>query len=122
MLSEALIVVENASEQRNTKRARVNWPISIWHPKASRFFTGRSVDISRGGVLITLPMKVPVREGQNLEINFPRNEALAKEKGRFARIKTAKVVRVDRSEAIISTNVKVGLEFREITEQAAQTT
>ena len=109
------IVTLNACEQRNSRRARVNWPISVWHPKASRFFNGRSVDISRCGALIVLSMKVPVSEGQDLEVNFPRNETLAKEKGRFARTKTAKVVRVDRSKAVESTKVKVGLEFREIT-------
>lgn len=107
---------ENVCEQRNAKRAKVNWPISIWHPKASRFFNGRSIDISCRGALITLSMKVPVSEGQDLEVNFPRNKALAKEKGRFARIKTAKVVRIDRSKAVESTNVEVGLEFRDITE------
>ncbi len=100
-----------AEEKRQADRSEVDWPVSVWHPKASRFFNGRSVDISSTGALVTLSMKVPVKEGQDIEINFPRNMNLAKEKGRFARIKTARVIRIDRSKAMRSSNVKVGLEF-----------
>ena len=42
-------------------------------------------------------MTAPVRTGHLVELNFPRTMALAKQKGQFARIKIAKIVRIDRS-------------------------
>ena len=98
-------------EQRHTERTAVSWPVSIWHPKATRFFNGQSINVSSDGALIVLPMKVPVREGQNLELNFPRSETLARLKGRFARIKKARVIRIDRRDASRQATIKVGLEF-----------
>ncbi|MBI9019276.1 MAG: PilZ domain-containing protein [Phycisphaerae bacterium] len=104
-------------EQRTSKRTNVSWPVSVWHPKASKFYNARSVDISKGGALISMSMQAPVREGQDIEVNFPRNEDLAKQKGSFARIKTAKVVRIDRSDIIRSSAVRVGLRFNESVEE-----
>jgi hypothetical protein len=100
-------------EQREAERLRVDWPVSVWHPKASRFFNGHSVNVSRKGALVLLPMKTPVREGQELEINFPRAEKLAEDKGAAARIKSAKVVRIDRYESVTSATIKVALAFAE---------
>lgn len=108
---EAVTAVAITKDQRASERSSVNWPVSIWHPKASKFFNGRSVNVSSVGALVTMPMKVPVCEGQELEVNFPRTESLAKDKGRFARIKTARVVWVDRSDSLKSTNINVGLKF-----------
>ena len=99
------------NEHRSSHRTAINWPVSVWHPTASMFFNGRSVNVSRAGVLVTLPMKAPIRQGQHLELNFPRSKPLANSKGGFARIKTARVVRIDRDDTLNSTDVKVGLEF-----------
>jgi len=52
-----------------------------------------------------------LKEGQQLEMNFPRCEPLAGRKGGYARIKTARVTRIDRGEGILDAVVKVGLEF-----------
>jgi hypothetical protein len=100
-----------AIEQRISERSVVKWPVSIWNPKASRFYNGRSIDVSTEGALIAIPMHLPVCEGQVLEINFPRMESLAKDKGSFARIKNAKVVRIDRSDTLISATIKVAVLF-----------
>jgi len=101
------------NEQREAERLQVDWPISVWHPKASRFFNGHSVNVSRKGALVLLPLKTPIREGQELEVNFPRSEKLAEDKGAAARIKSAKVVRIDRYESLTSATVKVALAFAE---------
>ena len=98
-------------EQRSSERTEVCWPISVWHPKALRFFNGQSNNVSSNGVLVVLPMSVPVREGQDLEINFPRTEPVAHKKGQFARIKKGRVIRVDRSKSLHSAKVRVALEF-----------
>jgi hypothetical protein len=99
-------------EQRKDSRNTVSWPVSVWVPEANRFFNGRSCNISKTGVFITLPVTAPVRPGHVVELNFPRTEALAKEKGQFARIKSGKVVRVDRKNLLESAEIGVGISFQ----------
>lgn len=84
-------------EQRKEMRTELSWPVSIWLPQANRFFNGRSVNVSKGGAYLTIPLTTPVRPGQEVELNFPRTAHLAHQKGQYARIKIGKVVRVDRS-------------------------
>ena len=104
--------METLVEQRKDSRNNVSWPVSVWIPEANRFFNGRSCNISKTGVFITLPVTAPVRPGHTVELNFPRTEALAKEKGQFARIKTGKVVRVDRKNLLESAEIGVGIAFQ----------
>jgi len=104
--------MEALVEQRKDSRNTVSWPVSIWVPEANRFFNGRSCNISKTGVFITLPVTAPVRPGHIVELNFPRTEVLAKEKGQFARIKTGKVVRVDRKNLLESAEIGVGIAFQ----------
>jgi len=83
------------AERRTDTRSRIDWPVSVYHPHLGMFVNGRSVDVSRGGARIRLPFRVPVRSGQVVELNFPRTATLAKVAGRFSRIKTARVLRVE---------------------------
>jgi len=99
------------TEQRKDSRSSVSWPVSVWIPEANRFFNGRSCNISKTGVFITLPVTAPIQPGRTVELNFPRTEALAKEKGQFARIKSGKVVRVDRKNLLESAEIGVGIAF-----------
>jgi len=46
-----------------------------------------------------------------VELNFPRTEALAKEKGQFARIKCGRIVRVDRTKLLENAEIGVGIAF-----------
>ena len=87
--------MEAAKEMRKDKRIDVTWPVSIWVPDANRFFNGISHDVSRGGAFIVLSMTPAISVGQEVEINFPRTKALAKSKGQCARIKKARIIRVD---------------------------
>jgi hypothetical protein len=98
-------------EQRTESRNRVSWPVSVWMPEANRFFYGRSCNISRTGVFITLPVTTPIQTGSEVELNFPRTQTLAKEKGQYARIKTGRVVRVDRENLLENAEVGVGIAF-----------
>ncbi|MFZ2147140.1 MAG: PilZ domain-containing protein, partial [Sedimentisphaerales bacterium] len=91
-------------EQRKDARIELSWPVSIWLPAANRFFNGRSTNISKTGVFVTLPMTTPVRAGHTVELNLPRTPSLAKQKGGFARIKRGKVVRVERGNILKDTN------------------
>lgn len=103
--------MEALIEQRKEVRSNISWPVSVWVPEANRFFNGRSANISKTGVLIKAPITMPVRPGNMVEINFPRTAALAKEKGQFARIKTGRIVRVDRKDVLKEAEIGVAIAF-----------
>jgi hypothetical protein len=109
-MSEATAV----TEQRKNTRTDVAWPVSVWLPEANRFFNGRSTNISSGGVLVRVPATTPLRAGHVVELNFPRTMALAKRKGSFARIKSGRVLRIERSELLDDATVGVGIVFESI--------
>ena len=98
-------------EQRQDIRQELSWPISVWLPEANRFFNGKSVNVSKGGALISVPLTTPVAAGNEVEINFPRTQTLAKEKGQYARIKHAKVLRVDRKQLLENGSLGIAVEF-----------
>ncbi len=103
--------METLIEQRRESRTTLSWPVSVWLPEANRFFSGRSANISKTGVFIRLPMTTPIRSGHFVEVNFPRTEALAKQKGQFARIKGGKVVRVEHKDIFKDANIGVAIQF-----------
>jgi len=103
--------METLTDQRKDARTNLSWPVSIWVPAAHRFFNGRSANISKMGVFVTVPMTTPVRAGHRVEINFPRTETLADQKGGFARIKSGRVVRVERKDMLKSTRIGVAIQF-----------
>lgn len=103
--------METLVEQRVETRTELSWPVSVWLPEANRFFNGRSINISKSGAYVKLPMTTPIRAGHTIEINLPRTEALAKEKGQFARIKTGRVIRVERQDILKDANIGVAVEF-----------
>jgi hypothetical protein len=103
--------METAVEQRKERRTDLVWPVSVWLPEAGRFFNGRSANISKVGVFITVPITTPIRAGSIVELNFPRTDVLASEKGQYARIKKGRVVRVDRQGTLDDANIGVGIAF-----------
>lgn len=103
--------MQTTTEHRTENRSKLSWPVSIWMPEANRFFNGKSSNISKSGVLLSVPMTTPVSEGHAVEINFPRTEALAKQKGGYSRIKSGKVVRVDRDSILQDAHVSVAVHF-----------
>lgn len=98
-------------EHRTDARSDLSWPINIWLPEAGRFFNGKSINVSKGGAYLTMPMTTPIRAGHELEVNFPRTMSLAKQKGQYARIKTAKVVRVDRKGIMENACIGLAIQF-----------
>jgi hypothetical protein len=103
--------METLVEQRNETRTELSWPVSVWLPDANRFFNGRSVNVSKGGTYLRLPMTTPLRQGNVIEINFPRTSALAEEKGQYARIKKGKILRVDRMSMLRDAKIGVAVQF-----------
>ncbi len=98
-------------ELRTDTRSDLAWPISVWIPEANRFFNGKSINISKSGVLLSVPMTTPIRKGHEIEINFPRTTSLAKKKGQYARIKAGKVVRVERKQLLENASISLAVEF-----------
>jgi hypothetical protein len=107
----ALETVETVVENRSSARTELSWPVSMWLPDANRFFNGRTVNVAKGGVYISLPMSAPVRPGHIVEINFPRTTSLAQKKGQFARIKSGKVLRVQRDNITTDATIGVAVQF-----------
>ena len=103
--------METLVEQRKDTRTNLSWPVSIWLPEANRFFNGRSNNISKTGVFVSVPMTAPVRLGHTVEVNFPRTIALAKQKGGFSRIKSGRVVRVERKNILKDAHIGVAIAF-----------
>jgi len=103
--------MEALIEQRKESRTNLSWPVSVWVPQANRFFNGRSSNISKIGVFITVPMTTPVQPGNVVEINFPRTATLAMQKGQFARIRRGRVVRIERKNTLKDANIGVGIAF-----------
>lgn len=103
--------METLVEQRIETRTQITWPVSVWLPKANRFFNGQSDNISKSGAFVKLPMTTPVREGDIVEINFPRSMTLAEEKGRFGRLKTGRIIRVERKTMLRDGKIGVAVQF-----------
>ncbi len=103
--------METLTEQRREGRTNLSWPVSVWLPEANRFFNGRSANISKVGVFITVPITTPVHPGSIVELNFPRGDRLARKKGRYARIKKGRVVRVDRRNTLDEASIGLGIAF-----------
>jgi len=106
-------MLDTMTEQRSETRTTLSWPVSIWVPTANRFFEGESSNISKTGVLLKVAMTTPLGPGSIVELNFPRTNKLAEQKGQYARIKRGRVVRVDRESTLQDANIGVGIVFEQ---------
>ena len=100
-------------EQRQEIRQDLSWPISIWLPEANRFFNGKSVNVSKGGAFISVPMTIPVAAGNEIEINFPRTLIEAKAAEFQFTQQEARVLRVDRKQMLHEGSIGIAVEFDE---------
>lgn len=100
-------------EQRKDVRTDLTWPVSVWIPNAFGFFNGRIINVSRGGIYISVPIITLVIVGEQVEINFPRTAVLAKRKGQYARLKSGKVLRVERKMLLEEPATYIAVQFDE---------
>jgi hypothetical protein len=107
------LALETITENRQSSRTKLSWPVSMWLPEANRFFNGKTVNVAKGGVLLSMPMTAPIRPGNIVEINFPRTTSLARKKGQFARIKAGKVLRVNRDTLTADATIAVAVRFEQ---------
>jgi len=104
--------MQATTEQRKESRSTLTWPVSVWLPDANRFFNGRSCNVSKTGVFVKMPLTAPIKSGNIVELNFPRTDDLAKEKGQYARIKRGRVVRIERKNMLDTAEIGVGIAFQ----------
>jgi hypothetical protein len=103
-----MVVADN--ERRVDKRYKLDWPVNLWHESTQRNYNGRSENISVSGALIQLPLTVPIRMNEKIEIKFPTPES--NEEPRYPnKIFTATVVRVNRGQSILEGNQAVAVRF-----------
>jgi hypothetical protein len=110
-MAQAVETPETSVDHRQAIRTGLSWPISLWLPEANRFFNGKTLNVAKGGVFLSMPMTTPIRPGHVVEINFPRTMNLAKKKGQFARIKSGKVLRVERETLTTDATIGVAVQF-----------
>jgi len=84
----------DGAEQRSDVRSELSWPVSLWFPEMNQFYNGKTINVSKTGAIMSMPLSMPIRLGHDVEINFPRTTSLARQKGQYARIKLGRVVRV----------------------------
>jgi hypothetical protein len=98
------------NERRFAKRYKLDWPVNLWHETTQRNYTGRSENISVSGALIQLPITVPIRMNEKIDIKFPTPET--NEEPRYPnKIFTATVVRVNRGQSILDGSQSVAVRF-----------
>ena len=93
------MVLADASERRRGLRIRQARPINVFEPAGSRFFGGRTEDISSTGLRIELPYSAQLQPGDVLNVHVGLNRDGSMLANRRQMI-PAKVVWVDRGESI----------------------
>lgn len=97
-------------ERRRGLRIEQDRPIKVFEPAGSRYFGGKTQDISSTGLRIELPSHAMVREGETLAVHVglsDRGHSLA---NRRQMLRT-RVVWVDRSANNPVGKMQVGVEF-----------
>jgi hypothetical protein len=102
---------ETSTERRKSKRYDLDWPVCLWHELTQRFYTGRSINISSTGALIHIPLTVPLRTNEKVELNFPPPENSSDMEHSPAKVFSAQVIRVNRGQSILEANQAVALRF-----------
>ena len=96
------------SERRRGLRIRQDRPVKIFEPRRSRYFGGKTCDISSTGLRIELPAFATVQMGETVNIHVGLSnvgQSLANRRNMMP----ARVVWVDRMEE--SGTLEVGVEF-----------
>jgi len=112
MLSERIDrqEVKVGRERRRGLRIEQDRPIKVFEPNGSRYFGGKTQDISSTGLRIELPSHAAVMEGETLSVHVglsDRGHSLA---NRRQMLRT-RVVWVDRSANNPAGKMQVGVEF-----------
>ena len=98
------------SERRKHPRHPLATTVQFFHGPSRREYPARSVDISRGGMLLYVPASVPVTRGQGIRLRIGSHG-----RPELAELSNkpldATVVRVDRRKMIDLGHLPVGVRF-----------
>jgi len=98
------------TERRKHPRHPLNTGMQFYHGPSRRDIPGRCVDISRGGLMMQVPMTSPVKAGDSLQVSLG-----AHNRPEFLSLSDkpldASVVRVDRHPMLKSGTIAVGVKF-----------
>ena len=100
----------SSTERRQHARFPMAMGMQFHHAPTQRDFPARSVDVSRGGMLMDIPANVPVQVGQNIRVNtggMPHPEFADLGRGTI----DGTVVRVDRSRFVSNGHMAIGVRF-----------
>ncbi len=100
--------MDRFEENRTARRFDVERAAVVWHEPSRHFYSGRSVNISADGALLKLPLSAPIRMDETVDIRFPSGEGDAELP---TSVRTSKVVRVNRPQAILEGQQLVAIEF-----------
>ena len=101
-------------ENRRANRFEVDCSLRFSHLPSSKTLRSRCLNISESGVLLLIPMHIPVIEGQNVEIHFSNNalnQILNAGINSPGNTFQATVTRIDRQALLEEAGIRVGLEF-----------
>jgi hypothetical protein len=63
------------AERRRGLRIRQCRPVKVYEPRASRYYPGRTADISATGLRLTLPLAVPIVPGSTISLHIGLDRA-----------------------------------------------
>ena len=99
-----------SADRRQSPRHPLATTVEMFHEPSRRAYPVRSVDISEGGMLLYLPVSVPVDLGQSVRLTVgsePRPEL----HGLGLQPREATIVRVDRKGMLRVGYIPVGVRF-----------
>jgi len=86
-------VYTDKNDRRKNKRIILEIPISAWVPAANKFYNGRTLNVSRSGALIKCIRGLPIKPGDQIEINFALTRPKANVVVSFTRVMNCRVTR-----------------------------
>jgi hypothetical protein len=84
--------------------------LEFYHEASGENYVGRCVDLSEGGLLMYVPVRVPIQVNQVVRLT-PKGESLPEFAGQAETPIEATIVRVDRHSLLTMGHVAVGVKF-----------
>ena len=101
-----------SAERRMDRRYPLSTSVNFFHGPSNREFPARCVDVSRGGMLMYVPVSTPVKVGQPLRLNVG-SVSRPEFAGLSEKPMDGTIARVDRHRMLEEGYVAVGVRFTE---------
>ena len=103
---------EPQSERRRHPREKLEVPLRFYHASAQREFPARCIDVSGGGMRVTIPVTTPLSTGQQVQVLRASGKDVQSLFLLDDKI-DATVARIDRGGLTTTGQLVVGLKFQE---------